>query len=166
MGYCIRRFSASPCGTYWQDIRMIPVCFSATLCRPVKVTAMTDIPQVEQGETFCDRCRYRQLQRLPGVGNRSERKNHGRPDIESRCRFASKTDTAAFGGGVVGIPGKTRKNVKKHPDKTDWQENCRPVLCKKGKALLYKNVEYRNIKNQSVKGYVSPIFQKSCSDGL
>ncbi|MCZ4064065.1 YadA C-terminal domain-containing protein [Oxalobacter aliiformigenes] len=31
---------------------MIPVCFSATLCRPVKVTAMTDIPQVEQGETF------------------------------------------------------------------------------------------------------------------
>ena len=52
MGYCIRRFSASPCGTYWRDIRMIPVCFSATLCRPVKVTAMTDIPQVEQGETF------------------------------------------------------------------------------------------------------------------
>lgn len=32
---------------------------------------------------------------------------------------------------VSRIPGKTRKNVKKHPDKTGWQENCRPFCARK-----------------------------------
>lgn len=38
--------------TYWRDIRMISVCFSAALYRPVKVTVITNLSQVEPGKTF------------------------------------------------------------------------------------------------------------------
>ena len=38
--------------TYWRDIRMISVCFSAALYRPVKVTVITNLSQVEPGKIF------------------------------------------------------------------------------------------------------------------
>lgn len=85
--------------TYWRDIRMISVCFSAALYRPVKVTVITSLPQVEQGKTFSvgagiGSCNGYQALAIGASGRITE-------DLIFRASVgSSENGHAAFGGGV------------------------------------------------------------------
>ena len=85
--------------TYWRDIRMISVCFSAALYRPVKVTVITNLSQVEPGKTFSVRAgigSYNGYQAL-SIGA-SGRIFDGL--VVKAAVGLSENGHAAFGGGV------------------------------------------------------------------